>query len=235
MRRLVRFAWRLCLYGLAALIAVAVLTTRWGDAALYPARGGEEASTVFAVNHGYHAGIIIPQESLAAAAETRNLPLAAAMAAKFGGYLWLEIGWGDEDFYRHVPDAASLTWRLAARAMLGLNQTSVLHVVGFDPEPEKMFRGDMVQLRLSKAGFERLAAALDATFRRSPYDGLTELGPGNYGPSLFYRAEGRYSAFNLCNHWVGRLLAEAGVPAAPVLASHPRTLLWDLRLRAGAK
>lgn len=75
---------------------------------------------------------------------------------------------------------------------------------------------------------------LDATF--APGQGAVpagELGPGIYGPSLFYRAAGAFHLFNVCNHWIGDLLDAAGLPTAPVLATLPQGLLLDLRWRSG--
>ena len=59
------------------------------------------------------------------------------------------------------------------------------------------------------------------------------LGPGLYGPSLFYRGVEAFHVFNVCNHWVARLLSAAGLPTAPVLATLPPGLLLDLKWRAG--
>ena len=76
---------------------------------------------------------------------------------------------------------------------------------------------------------------LDATFARKGRDGgVEELGRGLYGHSLFYRAVGTFNALRVCNHWIADLLAAAGVPTAPVLATMPQGLLWDLTWRAGA-
>ena len=51
---------------------------------------------------------------------------------------------------------------------------------------------------------------------------------------LFYRAVGTFNLFRVCNHWIADLLDAAGVPTAPVLATWPQGLLWDLTTRAGA-
>jgi hypothetical protein len=62
---------------------------------------------------------------------------------------------------------------------------------------------------------------------------LEELGPGLYGPSLFYRGVETFHVFNLCNHWVARLLSATGLPTAPVPATLPQGLFLDLKWRAG--
>jgi hypothetical protein len=73
---------------------------------------------------------------------------------------------------------------------------------------------------------------LEASFRKG--EARPEpLGPGLYGPSLFYRGVETFHIFNVCNHWVARLLSAAGVPTAPVLATLPSGLFLDLQWRAG--
>jgi hypothetical protein len=94
---------------------------------------------------------------------------------------------------------------------------------------------DIVRLRLSPAGFERLLALLEAAFTRNESGSPIELGPGLYGPSLFFRANETFSILRVCNHWAADLLDAAGVPTAPVLATLPHGLLWGLRWRSGLR
>jgi hypothetical protein len=75
---------------------------------------------------------------------------------------------------------------------------------------------------------------LDATFARDNGGMMPkELGPGLYGTSLFFRANGAFHLFNVCNHWIARVLDAAGIPTAPVLATLSFGLLLDLRWRSG--
>jgi Protein of unknown function (DUF2459) len=107
-------------------------------------------------------------------------------------------------------------------------------VVGVENDPRAMFpNSDLVRVDLGEAGFERLADKLDATFTRGP-DGVRpeELGPGLYGASLFFRANGAFHVLNVCNHWIAGLLDAAGVPTAPALATLPLGLLFDLEWRS---
>ena len=70
--------------------------------------------------------------------------------------------------------------------------------------------------------------ALEASFDKGEGGAAPEpLGPGLYGPSLFYRGIEAFHIFNVCNHWVARLLSAAGVPTAPVLATLPSGLFLD--------
>ena len=232
MKWLKRLGWGLA--GIAAALLVAIfVTARPGDPNLWPpAFGG--AISIHVVNHGYHAGLVVPRAQLAEAANREGLGALIAIGQRFGTYPWLEIGWGDEGFYRSVPDISSLTVASALRALFLPGNTSVLHVVGVEESPRSMFpRADMVQIELGDPGFQRMLKKIDATFARTAGAQAEDAGPGLYGPSRFYRAVGAFHIFNVCNHWVADVLDAAGVPTAPVLAALPAGLLLDLKWRAG--
>jgi uncharacterized protein (TIGR02117 family) len=234
MRRwLRRLGWSLAVL-LVVGVAAAVVTARSGDPRLYPPPAGSPGVEVFVVSHGYHAGIVLPRERVAGVAGTIGHDVLIAVAGRFGAYPWLEVGWGDEGFYTSVPTIGSLTVPLALRALFRPGNPSVVHVVGLAQHPRRIFpNSDIVRLQLSEAGFAQLLTRLDATFARD--QGVAEpMGPGLYGPSLFYRGVGAFHLFNLCNHWIADLLHAAGVPTAPLLATLPFGLLLDLRWRAGA-
>jgi len=221
---------------IAAFMVAAIATMRSGNAGLYPPPSGAPRVEVFIVTNFYHAGLIVPRAALAEVARRRSLPALAAATARFAPDERLEFGWGDEGFYTRVPTSAELTTALALRALFSPGNPSVLHVVGFS-EPARIAypTASMVALTLSEDGFGRLAVMLDATFARTGRDGgVEEMGRGLYGHSLFYRAVGTFNVLRVCNHWISDLLDQAGVPTAPVLATMPQGLLWDLTQRAGA-
>lgn len=222
---------------IAALLfaALTIATARWGDSSLWPPAPGAPITEIYIVNHGYHAGIAVPRAALAEQASRQGLSALGYVATRFADFDWLEIGWGDEGFYRYVPTVESLTVALALRALFRLGNPSVLHVVGVKTDPRAMFaNSELVPIGLSDAGFARVAALLDSTFARSNGSVMPQdLGPGLYGTSLFFRANGAFHLFNVCNHWIARVLDAAGIPTAPVLATLPFGLLLDLRWRSG--
>jgi uncharacterized protein (TIGR02117 family) len=202
---------------LAVLAALTALTARSGDAMLWPPPAGAPAIEIHVVSHGYHAGVVLPRAAMAEAAARRGDTALIAVAQRFADYRWLEMGWGGEEFYRSVPDAASLTFRLAVRALFLPGNASVLHVVGLNSHPRDAFpTSDIVRAGLSSDGFDRLLDRLDASLRREPGAAALEpLGPGIYGASLFYRGVETFHVLNVCNHWVARLLSAAGLPTGP--------------------
>ena len=215
-------------------VTAVIVTARRGDSSVWPPRPGAPTTEVFVVSHGYHAGIIVPRRALAEEASRRGLISIGHVVTRFAAFDRLEIGWGDEAFYREVPTAASLNVALAVRALFRPGNPSVLHIVGVNDDPRDAFtRSDMVRIELGEASFARLADKLDAAFARDATGRPEDLGPGLYGPSLFFRANGTFHIFNVCNHWLAGLLDAAGVPTAPVLATLPFGLLADLEWRAG--
>lgn len=235
MRKLARlFGWGLA--GIFAIVILAtILTARRGEAHLWPPVAGSPTAELFVVSHGYHAGIAVSRSRVAEVAGRQGNSALIAVAQRFSAYPWIEIGWGDEGFYTSVPDAASLTFALALRALFRPGNPSVVHVVGLTDQPRAVFPvADIVKVELSPEGLSQLLAKLDQTFARSSdQSSPLVLGKGLYGPSLFYRAVESFHIFNVCNHWVARLLSAAGLPTTPVLATLPPGLLFDLKWRSG--
>lgn len=221
----------LALAGLAAaLLIVTIWTARSGDPMLYPPSGAE-SETVFLVSHGWHSGLVLRRESLTGEGAGAAL---RSIATRFRAYDALEFGWGEARFYRATPTLAAFDWRLALSALFTPGGSEgVIQVVGLvGPARASFPRADIVPVPVSREGFTRLLARLEASFRLTA--GLpVDSGPGLYGPSLFYEARGRFSYANVCNHWAARLLHAAGLPTTPVLDTHPLGLLADLRWRAG--
>ncbi len=231
---LIRWTRRFAL-GIAALaillVALSFALRQPGDPALYPPQ--RDAITIHVVDHGYHAGLILPRQALADVATAEDLPRLSAALAVFSAFDQVEIGWGEENFYRSVPTANLSAIPHVLRAMLNPANSSVLHIVGFNGDAGRAFpTSDLITLNLSSAGLKRMTRAMDAQFRVPSSGEIAPLGPGLYGPSAFFAARDRYHLLNTCNHWIGQMLALAGLPYAPVEAFISAGLMADLRRRA---
>jgi uncharacterized protein (TIGR02117 family) len=232
MRRAVIVALGMLAAAAAALAALTLATAGAGDPHLFPPAAGAPAVEVAIVDHGYHAGLIVRMADLSRLATEEGVPALAAVHARFGAYPWLEVGWGDGAFYRLAPQLSDVTVEMALAALAGSHDASVLHVVGLETGPAESFPSSDVQtLRLSADGFRALGQRLAATFALDGSGQPEVLGPGLYGPSLFFRAEGRYSLLETCNHWVARLVAAAGLKVSPVPATLSGGLMAELRWR----
>lgn len=178
----------------------------WGIAAAMA--GGARAAvphcrTIYVAGHERHASIIVDRRDFD--------PLRSLGAPAFLSKDWLEFGWGDADFYQ----AKSESLALGLKALL-LPTGAVVHVHGFSGSPATNFpKSEVVELRLTAGGYDRLLAFLRASFARGPKGKVKPLGPGLYGLSEFYEGTGTYSLFNTCNTWAARALATGGFPVDP--------------------
>lgn len=207
-------------------------TMRNGDAALFPAREDEERFPVYIADHGYHAGLILRRADLDRYSLSLDDAVLSALFLRYQAYEWVEIGWGDEQFYRFAPTISHVTVTMAFDALSGRNDATVLHVVGLSRSPEAVFRNsDLQRVELSDRGMEKVMHGVAAAFAIDRFRQPVELGPGIYGPSLFYRAEGRYSLLNTCNIWLGDLLSAAGLKVSPLPSVTSTGLLAELRWR----
>ena len=219
---------------LGVLIGAAYITARPADPMLWPPSPDAAKIEVVLVSNGYHAGLALPRATLAEYASERGYPALIAVTQRFAAFDWIEFGWGDREFYQSVPTVRDISLPVALRALFSPGNTAVLHVVGITVDPARVFTaGELVRIPLSRGGFERMLQQLDATFVPPQAGALRDLGRGLYGPSLFYPANGSFSVFKVCNHWIADLLGAAGLPKAPVLATLPSGLIFHLRWRAG--
>ena len=108
-----RIGWGLAIV-VGLLIVTTILTARTGDPALWPPAAGSPTVEILVVSHGYHSGLALPRALVADVAERHGRSALIAVAQRFAAYPWIEVGWGDEGFYRSVPDAASIALALPA-------------------------------------------------------------------------------------------------------------------------
>ncbi len=218
----------------AGLVLLAAILRQPADPSLAPAAG--DALVIHVFDHGYHASMALPAKLVLDRARALGLQATPLALENFERFDWVEIGWGDENFYRNVPSASLSTMPHVLRALLLPGNASVLHIVGIVGDPRLVFTGsDGQRLAISHEGMDRMIRAMERSFRVDLQGAPTMLGPGLYGPSAFFAANGRYHLFHVCNHWLANRLADAGLPLAPVEATLSGGLMYDLRRRSVAK
>jgi uncharacterized protein (TIGR02117 family) len=196
---------------LGLVVLLALLVTAFGcspvtsDRPIALPQPGEPAKPVWVIHHGWHVGLAV-----------RRLDVRRdvwAEAHEIGPFDYVEIGWGDGDFYPAARGTVGQALRAAFRS-----RSSVLHVAAFDGRVERFFAvSPVVELALTPDGFDDLCRFIAAAYTRSGDGAAFPVGAGLYGASRFYRARDRYHVFHNSNQWVARALRQAGVPVSPSL------------------
>lgn len=182
-----------------------------------PPPGAADNHVVWVISHGWHTGIVVDRQEAAA--------LLPALAGEAAASRYLEFGWGDIGYY--TAPAESYALMLAAAVA---SRGAVLHVVALDAPPADAFPNAAVErLVVSDAGFRAMTARIAATFQRGADGRAVALGPGLYGASRFYRANGHYWAGNTCNTWVAAMLRETGCPITPAYAMSAGNVMFQAR------
>ena len=177
----------------------------------------EPARVIYVMGHGWHTSLVVQRAELLTAS---GLSITTSRQG-----IYLEIAWGDKDFYQ----AREPTFALAIQAAVK-STGSVLHIVGFTLPPEAYFpTSDVFTVRLSLPGFAALSTFIHTTYKRDAQGRTISLGQGWYGDSTFYLAEGRYHLFNTCNNWLARALHVAGAPIDPASAMTAGNVLSQVR------
>jgi uncharacterized protein (TIGR02117 family) len=162
--------------------------------------GGEPARIVLVISHGWHTGLIVRAGDIPEGSwpERAHYPEAE----------YLEVGWGDREFYPAPDPSFGDTLRAAL-----VPSPAVLHVVGLNDHPTRVLSyHELVALEISESGFERLIGFIAATHDRAGAERAEPIGPGLYLDSHFYQAQGSFHLFNNCNTWVVNALRTAGLP-----------------------
>ena len=187
---------------------------------LFPPTPNTKTRTIYYVQHDWHSGLAWSQQGLEA----------------FGVESWqdapyIEVGWGDRQFY-FAGDKSILSILRAAF----IPSPSVIHVVSLAESPEKFFQFPVIKIELSEAGFQNLFAYVKATFQQNEKgDRLPAIGKGQYGVSNFYAAVPKYfSAFN-CNTWAAEALRTAGISVCPNRAVLAKNLSDQLQQLLNSK
>jgi uncharacterized protein (TIGR02117 family) len=172
--------------------------------ALAQNKTAENKHVIFVSSIGWHTGIVVPAYSLPDSI-WRD-------ASDYPDMDYLEIGWGDADFYTH--DGFNLWYTFKA---VFWPTSSVLHINPIPQEVTSYYTDTrVVRIELEEEQFHRLshylfeALALDESGKIIPYQ------EGIYPKSYFYEGSSRYYFPNNSNVWVARAIKRAGLPIWPV-------------------
>lgn len=152
---------------------------------------------------GWHTGIVLRPEDIS--------PSDWPEVANFLRHTYVDIGWGDEQFYQAEGNPPAL----AARAAI-IPTSSVIHIVPFSVQPPNLYSGEtfLKRIEATPEQFSALCRIISDSFERDENGNMIE-SRINESSRNFFKARGKYHIFNTCNTWVVRCLKEAGFDVSP--------------------
>lgn len=160
---------------------------------------GEHDKRVFVVHNDWHAALVVRRADLGQGLvpERDHFPEAE----------YLEISWGDRDYFPATEESVGLALRAAF-----CSRGSVLHVVGLSGVVKDYFTdGEIIELALSRDSFRRLSEFVSGSFLRADPFMPAHSKPGLVANSRFYPASGKFSILRTCNTWIAEALKSAGL------------------------
>jgi uncharacterized protein (TIGR02117 family) len=193
-----------CLVLVIVLVGSVACTTPGSP--LYPVLAQEESKYIYVERHDWHTGLVVKYDDI----DSHLWP----EKDDFPEALYLEVGWGDRDFYQAARPGLGILLQAALKS-----PASVLFVIGLPTAVTRYFpHADILEIPLSQRGLNELVSFIHATYKRDTAGQTIRLGLGhNHQHSMFYLAEGDYSLFNTCNSWISRALQAAGLPIKTAL------------------
>ena len=162
---------------------------------------------IWITTNGMHTGIILPAvtEDADFPAEFRHPDAGSPVAPPY-----VLVGWGDREFFAHVPRWSALTPGLACGSILGTHR-SALNLFWMKRVP---MDGPM-SYELSPEQYRRLTTFIFSAAERGPDGHPVPLAMPQTERDLkdvYYASPERYHLFRTCNVWTTEALHEAGVP-----------------------
>ncbi len=177
---------------------------------------GDGFTKIFVVNYGWHSGIAVSTSDIS----ERVLP----EVRDFPGARFLEVGWGDWDYYQ----AAEPGFGLLLKAAFWPTR-SVLYLVGITGSINDVGYDEIVELMVDDQMLHRIMQFISDTFLRAVPTTTAQPLPGHHPASGFYPARGRFHVLRNCNTWVGEALSFGGMPINTAFIFTARGLMSRVR------
>ncbi|MBU2493097.1 MAG: DUF2459 domain-containing protein [Bacteroidetes bacterium] len=155
--------------------------------------------SVYLVKNNLHTGLIFNANS--------EINETIPATKNFIGYKYINIGWGDEDFYQH-PDPDII---MGAKAVL-IPTNSVVRIEGKNDDINKIAeRSDYcIKFDLTETQFIKLCRFIDSSFTKDSNQNLTVVSQNDNNRIIFYKSVLKYHLFNTCNTWIAEAFESCG-------------------------
>jgi len=161
-----------------------------------------ENLSIYIAKIDWHVGIIL--------AVNDNLITQINVVKQFEEYDYVDVGWGDAEFYQS-PGEFDLY--LAAKAIL-LPTPSVLRFQGYKRTIEEIinWRDYVFRIEVDSSQYIRLCGFIAKSFSKDSTNQNIITSEKYSGNVKFYASVHKYHAVNTCNTWVAEALEFSGLP-----------------------
>ena len=171
---------------------------------------------IYVINQGWHTGIVLKVDEV----NIEDMP----EIGEFQGNEYIDIGWGDEIYYR-IP---GFDVPLAARALLSpTSSTLKIRTLNIPVETYYETYRYCIEYNLTDEEFRILCRYISNTFLKSR-EGKPVVLENRQNIIYFYKAVGDYHLFNTCNTWVAGALEEAGFPVGSTMVVSASNLFDEI-------
>lgn len=156
--------------------------------------------TIYLVKYRWHTGIVFNKNAIDTTIWRES--------NDFSNCKYLDIGWGDKDFYIH----RGFDLGLAIKALF-YPTPSVLRIeaLEFQLADYIKFSDAALKIKIDSCGFNNLLRFIHNTYKHDAKNKPEIVTSRNNGMVKFYKAKGKYSIFNTCNTWAAKGLNKAGI------------------------
>lgn len=171
---------------------------------------------IFVVNHGWHTSIILKVEDINSSVWQID--------SVFKKHQYIEIGWGDEAFYKSSDPSIWMTLQAAL-----IPTSSVLHVRALSRHDLSIFsKENIIKISLSQIAYTKLLAFIENSFAKRDSKSII-LSKGLYPNSFFYLSNKKYHILHTCNVWTAEALQSAEVDILPFFTITTDALFSQIR------
>jgi len=126
---------------------------------------------------------------------------------------YVDIGWGDRDFYQSPKD---FDLYLAFKALF-IPSESVVRIEGYNYEIEDIisYSDFCIRFALNENNLTNLLKFIDSSFSRNNQNKLVVTLKKARGRIFFFKSKYSYHIFETCNKWVAKGFAAAGFDISP--------------------
>jgi len=172
---------------------------------------------IYIVKHEWHTGLVVNRASA-----ERYLP---SLKNEFNNYNFIEIGWGDKDFYMAEKETLWLGFKAAVWPT-----ESVLHFVAFNTNPELYYaNSEIISLVLTDYELKKLLNYIEESLYKDDNNNIVLVSSKLNKASRFYLSKEKYHIFKTCNVWVAKALKEAGISIRPIYALTSGNVIKQLK------